>query len=61
MKGLPKEQQEMIMEIVDKNPELFKKIGNEIEQKKKAGLSEEAATLQVMRAHQGELQKLLRK
>ena len=61
MKGLPQAQQDMIMEIMEKDPELFKKIGKEIEQKKKAGLSEEAATLQVMRTYQGELQKLLRK
>ena len=60
LKGLPESQQEMIMVLVEKNPELFKEIGNAIKKKTKTGMSEEAATMQVMREHQGELQKLMK-
>jgi len=59
MKGLPEEQQQMILAVVEKHPEFFEKIGEEIKRKKKAGMSEEAATMQVMRQYQGELQKLI--
>ena len=40
-------------------PELFKRISKEIEQKKKEGKSEMAAAMEVMRKHQGEIQKLM--
>ncbi len=59
MKGVPEEQQEMIMNLIEKNPELFEKIGNEVKQKTKEGKSEMAATMEVMRKHQSEIQKLM--
>lgn len=59
LKGLPKDQQDMIMAVVSENPDLFKKIGNEVKAKTKAGMNEQMAMMQVMREHQGELQKIL--
>lgn len=58
MKGVPEEQQEMIIKMIDKNPKLFEKIGNEVKQKTKEGKNEMAATMEVMRKYQGEIQKL---
>ena len=49
----------MIMEAVNANPEFFEKMAKEIEAEKKAGKSEMAASMEVMRKHQGELQKLM--
>jgi hypothetical protein len=60
LKGVPEAQQKLIMDAVEKNPDFFKKIGEEIEKRKKSGQSETAAAMQVMREHQGELQKLMR-
>lgn len=59
LKGMPDAEIDRIVELVGKNPEFFKKIGDEIKVKTKAGRSESAATMEVMRAHQGELQKIL--
>lgn len=59
LKGLPKEQQDMIMTVVSENPELFKKIGEEVKAKTKGGMNEQMAMMQVMREYQGELQKIL--
>jgi len=59
LKNVPKEQQELIMALVEKNPELFKKISEEAKVKQKAGMSQQAAMMQVMMAHKGELQKLV--
>lgn len=60
MKGLPENEIDRIVGIVAKNPEIFKKIGDEIQAKVKSGRSEQAAAMEVMRAHQAELQKILR-
>lgn len=60
LKGLPEAEIDRIILLVEKNPDLFKKIGDEIKAKVKAGRSEQAASMEVMRAHQGELQKVLR-
>lgn len=59
LKGLPDEQVDMIINMVSDNPDFFKKIQNEVEAKKKGGMNEMAAMMQVMREHQGELQKLM--
>ena len=61
MGDVPDEKVEEIMDIVQANPELFDKIGKEIKAKIKQGRSETAATMEVMRLHQGELQKLQRR
>lgn len=60
LKGMPETEVDRIILLVEKNPELFKKIGDEIKAKVKSGRSEQAASMEVMRAHQGELQKVLK-
>lgn len=59
LKGLPQDQQDMIMALVTENPELFQKIGDEIKAKTKNGMNEQMAMMTVMREYQGELQKLM--
>ncbi len=58
MAGVPKDQQEMIMKMIQENPELFKKIGEEIQEEMKKGKEQMLATMEVMKRHQSELQKL---
>ena len=57
-KGVPEAQIDMLMSMMEKNPELFKKIAKEIKAKTKAGQSEMSASMEVMRKYQGEIQKL---
>lgn len=57
--GVSDDQLDMILELVEKNPDFFKKIQNEVEAKKKQGIGEQAAMMTVMREHQAELQKIL--
>ena len=59
MKNLPKDQQDMFIKLIQENPELFKKIGDEVKVLTKSGMSEMSATMQVMRKYQSEIQKLL--
>lgn len=60
MKGVPEAEREKMLGLMEKNPEFFKKIGDKVQKRVKAGESEMAATMIVMREHQGELQRLLK-
>ena len=59
MKDVPEAERDMMLHLIEKNPDFFKKIGEEVKQRMKRGESETAATMVVMREHQAELQKLL--
>ena len=59
LKGLPEAQQKKLISAIDKNPDFFKKIGDEVEKRKKSGQDEMQATMAVMREHQSELQKIM--
>ena len=59
MKNLPKAQQDMFIKLINENPELFKKIGDEVKALTKGGASEMTATMQVMRKYQNEIQKAM--
>jgi len=56
MKDVPEEQQDMILGAIEKNPEFFQKVGLEIQAKMKEGKDQMTATMEVMQAHQDELQ-----
>lgn len=60
LKGVPEAQQEMIINAVEKNPKLFEDIAKEVQEKVKGGMDQQAATMQVMIAHQKELQEAMK-
>lgn len=57
--GVPEEQQEMVLTMMEKDPDLFKKIAKEIEEKKKGGMNEMYASMAVMKKYQAQIQKLM--
>ena len=59
MKDVPEEQRERLLSVMEKNPDFFKKIGEEVQKRMKGGMSEMAATMVVMREHQAELQRIM--
>ena len=59
LKDVPADQRDKLMGIMEKHPDFFKKIGEEVQKRVKGGQSEMAATLVVMREHQAELQKIM--
>ena len=61
MKDVPEAQREMMIELISKNPKLFKTIGEEIERRKKGGEGETKAAMEVMKKHRAELAVLLQK
>lgn len=61
LKDVPEAQREQMMTLVTKDPQLFKKIGEEIERRKKGGESEMKAAMEVMKKYRAELATLLQK
>lgn len=59
MKNLPQDQQDKVMKAIEENPELFDKIGKEIEEEVKKGKDKQQAAMSVMLKHQKELQNLM--
>ena len=58
---MPEAQREQMTALISKNPELFKKIGEEIERRKKGGESEMKASMEVMKKYRTELAELMQK
>lgn len=61
MKDVPPEQREQIMALVQKDPELFKRIGDEVEKRTKGGEDQMKATIEVMKKYRSELAVLMQK
>ena len=59
MKDVPEAEREKLLGVMEKHPDFFKKIGDEVQRRVKSGQSEMAATMVVMREHQSELQKIM--
>lgn len=59
MKNMPQEQRDIIIKAVQKNPDFFEKIAKEIQDKTKQGKNQTAASMEVMRKYQGELQRIV--
>ena len=57
--GVPEAQIDMFLKMMEKNPELFKIIAEEIQTKVKSGLDQNTASMQVMKKYEGELRKLV--
>ena len=62
MKDVPEAQREQLMALVQKDPELFKKIGEEVDRRvKKGGEDQMKATMEVMKKYRTELAQLMQK
>ncbi|MES2023671.1 MAG: hypothetical protein V4439_03225 [Patescibacteria group bacterium] len=59
MQGVPEAQIDMIIGMMEKNPELFKNIMKEIEEKIKGGMDKMQAAQMVMQKYQADLKKLV--
>lgn len=58
-KNLPKDQQEQIMGMLEKDPELFMKIAQEMQAEMKKGKNQMAAAMTVLPKYQDTLKKLM--
>lgn len=61
MKDMPAAQREQMLQFLEKDPELMKKIGEEIDRRvKKGGEPQMKATMEVMKKYKNELAALLK-
>lgn len=58
MKGVPQAEQDKILGMLQKNPELFQKIGTEVQAKMKDGKDQMTATMEVVKKYEEDLKKL---
>lgn len=61
MKGMPEEQQEFLLNLIEKNPDFFMKIAKEAQEKMKGGMGQQEAMMIVMKTHESELKALIGK
>lgn len=59
MKDVPPEQQEKILNAIEKNPKFFEDMAEKIQQKVKEGKDQTSAAMEVMRENQEELRKIM--
>ena len=59
MPGVTDDQINQVVPLVQKNPALFKKIGDEAQAKIKLGMAQDKAMMAVMQAHASELKGLM--
>lgn len=59
MKDMPEAQREQILALVEKNPDLFKKIGEEVDRRVKGGENQMKASMEVMKKYREELSGLV--
>lgn len=57
--GVPEAQIDMFISMMEKNPDLFKTIAEETQEKMKGGMSQMDASMQVMKKYEQELRKLV--
>lgn len=58
MKGVPKEEQDKMISLITKNPELFQKIAVEVKAKMDGGMDQMKASMEVMKNYESELKQL---
>jgi hypothetical protein len=58
LKGVPESEQNKILDMVEKNPDFFSKIGVEVQEKMKTGMSQMDAVMEVMKNYQTDLKKM---
>lgn len=60
MKGVPPEEQDRIIKLVEENPAFFEKIAEDIKKRVDSGKDQMSAAMEVMRENQEELKKIMK-
>ncbi len=58
LKDVPEAQQDQMIAMIEKNPDLFQKIGAEVQEKMKHGMDQMKASMEVMQKYESELKKI---
>lgn len=59
MKGIPESEQDKMISMIEKNPELFQKIAEETQVLMKTGKDQMTAAMEVMKKYETDLKKIM--
>ncbi len=59
MKDVPQAEQEKVFSMIEKNPDLFQKIGLEVQEEMKKGIDQMTATMNVVKKYEKDLKGLM--
>lgn len=59
MQGVPQAEQEKVFSMLEKNPQLFEKIGLEVQEEMKKGKDQMSATMEVVKKYEADLKGLM--
>lgn len=57
--GVPEAEQEKIFAMIEKNPDMFKKLFEEVQEKVKGGMDQKQAMMEVAKLHENELKGIM--
>ncbi len=61
MKNVPEAEKEMLLDMVEKNPEFFENLAKELQEGLKAGKDQQTVLMELMTKHKDTLGKLMQK
>lgn len=59
LKGVPQAEQEKLLGMIEKNPDLFQKIASEVQEEMKRGKDQMNATMTVVKKYENELKGMM--
>lgn len=61
LKSIPAAEQEMILDLVERNPAFFEGLAAELQEGMKSGKDQQTVAMEIMKKHKDELAKLMKK
>jgi 5'(3')-deoxyribonucleotidase len=61
LKNVPQEEQEKILDLVERNPDFFENLAKELQEGLKSGKNQQTVAMEIMAKHKVELAKLMGK
>ncbi len=61
LKNVPAAEQDMILDLVEKNPAFFENLAAELQEGMKSGKDQQTVAMEIMQKHKDELAKLMKK
>lgn len=61
LKGVPEKEQEMLLDMVERNPAFFENLAKELQEAVKSGKDQNAVMMELMSKHREEIAKMMQK
>lgn len=61
LKHVPEAEQEMILDMVERNPDFFENLAKELQEGLKEGKDQQTVAMEIMQKHKDQLAKMLKK